>query len=65
MADINLNFLSWSVRELGDYQKRRKLFSWVKKKHTSKNVIVFMQETHSMGTTVERIDKILSWNNLQ
>ena len=73
MADLNFDILSWNVRGLGDYQKRRKLFNWVKK-HMSKNPIVFMQETHSsdrnekrktMGTTTERINKIFSCNNLQ
>ena len=46
MAGLNFNILSWNVNGLGDYQKCRKLFSWVKK-HTYKNAIVFMQETHS------------------
>ena len=46
MNDLNFDILSWNVRGLGDYQKRRKLFNWVKK-HMSKNAIVFMQETHS------------------
>ena len=46
MDDLSFDILSWNVRGLEDYQKRRKLFNWVKK-HTSKNAIVFMQETHS------------------
>ena len=36
MTDLNFDLLSWNVRGLGDNQKRRKLFNWVKK-HTSNN----------------------------
>ena len=50
MADLNFDILSRKVRGLGDYQKRYKLFNWVKK-HMSKNAIVFMEETHSSDKT--------------
>ena len=57
MDDLNFDILSWNVRGLGDYQKRRKLFNWVKK-HTSKNGIVFMQETHSSDKTGKQWEQL-------
>ena len=57
MADLNFDILSWNVRGLGDYQKRRKLFSWVKK-HMSKNAIVFMQETHLSDKTGKQWEQL-------
>ena len=57
MADLNFDILSWNVRGLGDYQKRRKLFNWVKK-HTSKNATVFMQETHSSDKTGKQWEQL-------
>ena len=57
MDDLNFDILSWNVRGLGDYQKRRKLFNWVKK-HTSKNAIVFMQETHSSDKTGKQWEQL-------
>ena len=57
MADLNFDILSWNVRGSGDYQKRRKLFNWVKK-HTSKNAIEFMQETHSSDKTGKQWEQL-------
>ena len=57
MDDLNFDILSWNVRGLGDYQKQRKLFNWVKK-HTSKNAIVFMQETHSSDKTGKQWEQL-------
>ena len=51
------DILSWNVKRLGDYQKRRKLFNWVKK-HTSENAIVFMQETHSSDKIGKRWEQL-------
>ena len=57
MADLNFDILSWNVRGLGDYQKRPKLFSWVKK-HTSKNAVVFMRATHSSDKTGKQWEQL-------
>ena len=46
MGESNFDILTWNVRGLGDYGKRRKIFNWIKK-HISKEAIVLLQETHS------------------
>ena len=46
MGESNFDILTWNVRELGDYGKRRKIFNLIKK-HISKEAIVLLQETHS------------------
>ena len=46
MGESNFDILTWNVRGLLDYGKRRKIFNWIKK-HTSKEAIVLLQETHS------------------
>ena len=57
MDDLNFDILSWNVRGLGDYQKRCKLFNWVKK-HRSKKAIVFMQETHLSDKTGKQWEQL-------
>ena len=57
MANLNFDILSWNVRWLGDYQKRRKLFNFVRK-YTSKNANVFMQETHSSDKTGKQFEQL-------
>ena len=46
MGESNFDILTWNVRGLGNYGKRRKIFNWIKK-HISKEAIVLLQETHS------------------
>ena len=57
MAESNFDVLTWHVRGLGSYGKRRKIFNWIRK-HTSKETIVLLQETHS----TENIEK--QWEQL-
>ena len=57
MDYLNFDILSWNIRGLEDYQKRCKLFNWVKK-HKSKNAIVFMQETHSSDKTGKQWEQL-------
>ena len=45
MGESNFDILTWNVRGLGDYGKRRKVFNWIT--HISKEAIVLLQETHS------------------
>ena len=44
MAEFDI--ISFNVKGLRDYKKRRKIFNYAKK-HTTRNGIVFFQETHS------------------
>ena len=46
MAEFDI--ISFNVKGLRDYKKRRKIFNYAKK-HTTRNGIVFFQETHSSG----------------
>ena len=55
MDDLYFDILSW--KERGDYQKRCKLFNWVKK-HMSINAIVFMKETHSSDKTGKQWEQL-------
>ena len=44
MAEFDI--ISFNVKGLRDYKKRRKIFNYAEK-HTTRNGIVFFQETHS------------------
>ena len=44
--DFNFELITLNVRGLRDFKKRRKIFNWIKK-HTSKESIMLLQETHS------------------
>ena len=46
MADLNFDILSWNVRGLGDYQKRCKLFNWMKKHTSKKHIRLTKQENN-------------------
>ena len=42
----NLEIITFNVKGLGSFEKRRKVFNYLKK-HTTANAIAFLQETHS------------------
>ena len=46
MTRRQFELFSWTVRGIGSYEKRRKVFNWIVK-HSSQNSIIFLQETHS------------------
>ena len=46
MDSVDLE-LSLNVRGLRDYRKRRTVFNWLKK-HTHRNAVILLQETHSI-----------------
>ena len=56
MAELNLDIISLNTGGLGDFTKRRKIFSYLKK-HVSRKGIAFLHETHS----VRRDEKL--WTN--
>ena len=47
MGELNLDIISLNTAGLGDFTKRRKIFSYLKE-HVSREGIVFLQETHSV-----------------
>ena len=47
MNGFDLEFISLNARGLRDYSKHRTVFNWLKK-HTHKNAIILLQETHSI-----------------
>ena len=47
MDSFDLELISLNVRGLGDYRKRRTVFNWLKK-HTHRNAVILLQETHSI-----------------
>ena len=46
----NFELITFNVKGLGSFEKRRKVFNYLKK-HTTANAIVFLQETHSTETS--------------
>ena len=46
MDGFDLELISLNTKGLGDYRKRRTVFNWLKK-HTHKNAVILLQETHS------------------
>ena len=44
--DFSFELITLNVRGLPEFKKRRKIFNWIKK-HTSKESIMLLQETHS------------------
>ena len=56
MDGFDLELISLSARGLRDYRKRRTVVNWLKK-HTHKNAVILLQETHSIKGN-ERI-----WNS--
>ena len=46
MAELSFGILSLNTAGLGDYEKRRKVFNCAKQQ-TSRNGIIFLQETHT------------------
>ena len=47
MDGFDLELIGLNVRGLRDYRKRRTVFSWLKK-HTHRNAVILLQETHSI-----------------
>ena len=47
MDSVDLELISLNVRGLRDYRKRRTVFNWLKK-HTHRNAVILLQETHSI-----------------
>ena len=47
MDGFDLELISLNTRGLRDYRKRRSVFNWLKK-HTHKNAVILLQETHSI-----------------
>ena len=47
MDRFDLELISLNVRGLRDYRKRRTVFNWLKK-HTHRNAVILLQETHSI-----------------
>ena len=56
MVELNYDVRSLNIAELRDYEKRHKVFHYLKQQ-TSKSAMIFMQETH----TVRSNEKI--WTN--
>ena len=48
MASLDFDIVSLNTASLGDYVKRRKVFNYMKKQ-TSPKDIIFFQETHSIN----------------
>ena len=48
MADFEI--ITFNVKGLGSFEKRRKVFNYLKK-HTTANAIAFLQEIHSTETS--------------
>ena len=44
MGGSNFDILTWNVRGLGDYDKRRKIFNWIKNIYLSYIYLVLLQE---------------------
>ena len=44
--DFSFELITLNVRGLREFKKRRRNFNWIKK-HTSKESIMLLQETHS------------------
>ena len=57
MADSKLKLLSLNVRGLKDNKKRREIFRWLKRFHSGKDSVIFLQETHSEYSTEGIWDK--------
>ena len=47
MNELNFDVISLNTRSLGNFTKRKKIFKYVKK-HVSRRDIILLQETHSM-----------------
>ena len=47
MDCFDLELISLNARGLRDYRKRRTVFDWLKK-HTHRNAVILLQETHSI-----------------
>ena len=47
MKPDSLKFLSLNVRGLGNFRKRRAIFTWCRKQNAD---LIFLQETHSTKT---------------
>ena len=56
MVELNCDLISLNTAGLRDYEKRRKVFHYLKQQ-ISKSAIIFLQETH----TVKSDEKI--WTN--
>ena len=58
MVELNCDLISLNTAGLRDYEKRRKVFHYLKQQ-VSKSAIIFMQETHTVKSD-EKIPQISS-----
>ena len=54
--------ITFNVKGLGSFEKRRKVFNYLKK-HTTANAIAFLQETHSTEAMKQsgKLSGVVKW----
>ena len=63
MDGFDLELISVNARGLRDYRKLRTVFNWLKK-HTHKNAVILLQETHSMKGSEECSGEVKSFMHM-